>query len=187
LREDAGGVVCRPGIVGAGVDDHQGPADLVLTLARDSLVPLRVLEVTLCRGVGGITPQKLLEFADGLLVAAVPAVEGAEVVPVDRRVGWPLLPAGDADQERAERQREQRRSHCTCSIQERTCFRKGGGGTALFRSCWFVVPVMADDDAFCPGLAGGVIKMTGIEAIPSPRVVDRVCELSVVVRAVPVL
>src|SRR5439155_49085 len=84
LREDAGGVVCGPRIVGAGVDDSHGLADLVLPLLNDNRVPSRGVEVTLGHGVPGIAPQKFLEFADGVVVAAELRVEGAEVVADDR-------------------------------------------------------------------------------------------------------
>ena len=46
-----------------------------------------------------------------------------------------------------------------------------GGGTELCGSCWFEVAVMAEVDAELPGVAGGVMTMTGIDAMPWPIVV----------------
>src|SRR5207302_7566593 len=85
--EDAGGVVRRPRIVGAGVDESHGLSDLVLALLNDNGIPFRVVEVAFGRGVRGITPQKLLELADGVVVAAELAVERAEVV-AGQRIAW---------------------------------------------------------------------------------------------------
>src|SRR5207245_453969 len=59
-----------------------GPGRLLsdVTLVCGSHVPLRGLEVTSCRGVRGVAPEKLLEFAHGFAIEAVAAQEGPEVV-----------------------------------------------------------------------------------------------------------
>src|SRR2546422_3549306 len=253
-RVEAGGVVRRPGISRARFGPFHGAGDLVLTLLSESHVPSRGLEVTSCRGVRRVAPEKLLEFAHGFAIEAVAGQEGPEVVagenvarleledlavrgdrlvgpslpliresqvgldddrrrshldgplefrdgllqlpllqqrgpavvPFDSLVRRPFLPASDPDQESPERQRDQRRSHCASSRHQRTCFMTAGAGIRLPRSCWFVVPTTADDRGFESEVAGGVMTMTGIEAIPPPMVLDRVLELSVEARASPV-
>src|SRR5438132_10028921 len=254
-RVEAGGVVCRPGIGGAGFGPFHGAGDPVLTLLSESHVPFRGLEVTSCRVVRGVAPEKLLEFAHGVAVEAVAAQEvpeivageniarleledlavrgdrlvgpsllliresqvgldggrrrshldgplefgdgllqlpllqqrGPAVVPFDSLVGRPFLPASHPDQERPERQRDERPSHCASSRHQRTCFMTAGAGIRLPKSSWFVVPTTADDRGFDVAVAGGVMTMTGIEAIPPPMVLDRVWEASVEARALPVV
>jgi hypothetical protein len=73
------------------------------------------------------------------------------------------------------------------SRQDRTCLRNAGGGTGLLGSSWFEVAVITDEAAAPPGLVGGVMTMTGIEAIPEPMVLDRTDEGLGDVSAVPVL
>src|SRR2546426_11547004 len=129
----------------------------------------------------------LLEFRDGLLQLPLLQECGPAVVPFDSLVGRPFLPASDPDQERPERQRDERRSHCASSRHQRTCFMTAGAGIRLPKTSWFVVPTTADDRGFDVAVAGGVMTMTGIEAIPPPMVLDRVWEASVEARALPVL
>src|SRR5207245_5549547 len=98
-----------------------------------------------------------------------------------------LRPAADPDPDPADRQRDRRRSHSASSRPQRTCFMAAGAGIRSPRGCWFVVPRTADDRGFDVAVAGGVMTMTGIEAIPPPMVLDRVWEASVEARALPVV
>src|SRR5262245_50888435 len=135
--------------------------------------------------------DRLLQLDDRFLGLTFSQERGAAGILLGCRVGALLvgslvLPVGDAHQKHAERQRDERCSHRTCSRQERTCFKKPGEGTGVFGSCWFVVAVMAEAVAD-PEPAGGFTMTTAIEAMPEPICVDFAAEWSVVVRAWPVL